>query len=107
MSQTVRFKMLDAVTVTGDGPTFDLDYPSVAAALQMEFSDSPTRIAGTLQGLIDGATFDTIAEVDTDEGYLSGEVINLTLPMLVRKLKFNLGTLTGSSRVSVYFAGRS
>jgi hypothetical protein len=109
MSQTVRFKLLDAVSITGDSNTFDLDYPVFSAGLQLEITGSPTRVAGTLLGLIDGATYDILCEIDTDEGYTSGEVANLTLPMLVRRIKFNVSQIVGGRNptVSAYFAGRS
>ena len=105
--QTVRADLLAAATVTGDGPVYDNVVPFLATALQLEITGAPTRVVVNLQGLISGATYDTLAVLDTDQGYLTGEVVMLQLPVPVRQVKCNLGTLTGGTAptVTAHFAG--
>jgi hypothetical protein len=107
MSQTAAIKLLNAATTTGDGAVFNLAFPQLAAAVQMEVTGSPTRAVASLLALLDGGTWDTICVLDTAQGYVSEEIVNL-FPTPVRQVKANLGTLSGGSNpaVSFYFTSR-
>ncbi len=108
MTQTAAIKLLNATTTTGDGAVFNLAFPQLAAAVQMEVTGSPTRAVVSLLALLDGGTWDTICVLDTAQGYVSGEIVTL-FPTPVRQVKANLGTLSGGTgpTVSFYFASRS
>lgn len=105
---TFAIDLLQAATTTGDGTTYDHVKPFFAAALQLEFTGSPTQVVVNLMGLLNGTTFDTLAVLDTAAGYLSGEIVSLQLPVLARKVKCNIGTLTGGNvpTVTAHFVGR-
>ncbi len=107
MTQTAAIKLLNAATTTGDGAVFNLAFPQFAAAVQMEVTGSPTRATASLLALLDGGTWDTICMLDTAQGYVSGEIVNL-FPTPVRQVKANLGTLSGGTNptVSFYFTSR-
>lgn len=109
MSEAVRTTLLNAATATGDGPEFDNIAPMWAVGLQLVFTGAPSQVVVSLKGLIDGTTYDTIAVVDTAQGYVSGEMLPLTFPIPVRRVKCNLATLSGGSSptVTAYFAGRT
>jgi hypothetical protein len=112
MPQSVQGDLLLNVTVTGDGPIFDNVEPMELTSFQFEFTGSPARVVATIYGLIgNSATWGTLAVIDTLQGYASGQIVSMTWPCLVRKLKVNLGTLTiptsgGVPSVSCRFAGR-
>jgi hypothetical protein len=108
MATTGGATLLNQVTVTGDGSVFKTMYPVLAMALQAEISGSPTACVINVLGLIDGATFDTIATLDVSQGYVSGEISMLTLPVLVKQIKGNIGSLSGGNApsVSLYVAWR-
>jgi hypothetical protein len=105
--QTVRADLLAAATATGDGPVYDNVVPFLATGLQLEITGAPTRVVVSLLGLINGATYDTLAVLDTDQGYVSGEIMMMPLPVTVRQVKCNLGTLTGGTAptVTAHFSG--
>jgi hypothetical protein len=105
--QTVRTRLLDGATGTGDGPVFQAVQPFLYCALQLEITGAPTAVKVSLKGLIDGTTYDTLAVLDTAAGYASGEIVALTMPVGVRNLKCSLDTLTGGTAPSVnaYFVG--
>jgi hypothetical protein len=48
MTQTAAIKLLNAATTTGDGAVFDLSFPQLAAAVQMEVTGAPTRAVASL-----------------------------------------------------------
>lgn len=106
--QTTRTRLLDGATATGDGAVFQAVFPFLYCALQLEFTNVGAAKV-SLKGLIDGATYDTLAVLDTAAGYLSGEIVQLQLPVGVRSLKCSLDTLTptttGTPSVNAYFVG--
>lgn len=108
MSNTVSGDLLKAAAVTGDGPVFANIAPITLGSFQCEFIGAPTRVVVSIKGLIDGGTFDTLLTLDTDEGYLSGEIASLGFPALVRQLKASVDTLTGGTAptVSCHFTAK-
>jgi hypothetical protein len=108
MPQTAAFTLLNAATATGDGSVFNLEFPQLAAAVQAEISGSPTQAVINVMALLNGGTWDTLAVLDTNQGYLSGEIATISYPAPIRQIKGNLGTLTGgtSPSVSLYFTAR-
>jgi hypothetical protein len=109
MAQTGGCTLLNAATATGDGPVVKTMYPVFAVALQAEISGAPAACVVNLLGLIDGSTFDTIATLDISQGYVSGEIVMLPLPVLVKQIKGNVGSLSGgiAPSVSLYVAWRN
>lgn len=110
MSNLVSARLLNGVTATGDGPTLDhLGAPMVPSAVQVEISGAPTRVVVSIKGLLDGSTFDTLLTLDTDEGYVSGEIVAMSWPVGLRHVKASLDTFTGGgsgASVSCYFVAR-
>jgi hypothetical protein len=108
LSQTTAIKLLTAAAVTGDGPVFNLEYPQLAAAVQAEISGAPTQAVINVMGLLDGSTWDTLAVLDINEGYLSGEISALGFPAPIRQVKGNIGALSGGTNpsVSLHFTAR-
>jgi hypothetical protein len=108
MAQTAALTLLNDATATGDGPVFNLEFPQLAAAVQAEIAGTPTQAVINVMALLDGGTWDTLAVLDTDQGYLSGEIATISFPAPIRQVKGNLGTLTGgtSPSVSLYFTAR-
>ncbi|HEY8837229.1 MAG TPA: hypothetical protein VIO16_06005 [Dehalococcoidia bacterium] len=104
---TVRADLLAAASATGDGPVYDNGVPFFAAALQLEFTGAPAQVVVNLYGLIHGTTWALLAVLDTAQGYLAGEVASLQVPVLVRQVKCNLGTLSGGTNptVTAHFTG--
>jgi hypothetical protein len=104
---TVRTDLLLNASATGDGNVYDNVVPFYAAALQLEIAGAPSQAVVTLSGLINGVTFTPLMVLDTAQGYLSGEVAQLQLPVLVRQVKCTLNTLAGGTNPSVtaHFAG--
>jgi hypothetical protein len=108
MTQTAAFRLINAATTTGDGPIFNLEFPHLAAAVQAEITGAPTQAAINVMALLDGGTWDTLAVLDTNQGYLSGEISPLSFPAPIRQIKANIGTLSGGTNptVSLYFTAR-
>jgi hypothetical protein len=108
MTQTAAIKLLNAATTIGDGPVFNLEFPQLAAAVQAEIAGAPTQAVITLMALLDGATWDTLCVLDTSQGYVSGEISSITLPVPVRQIKGNVAALVGGTNPSVflYFTAR-
>lgn len=106
MSETIALRLLDGATTTGDGATVSFIFPMFAATVQAEFPASVTAVKIRVQGLLDGATFGTLATLDTGAGYVSGGIMTLGFPLLVTKIKATVDTLTGNGSVSLYFRGR-
>lgn len=108
MAQIGGGKLLDAVTVTGDGPVLKDPTAMEALAVQAEITGAPTACVINVMGLIDGGTFDTLCTLDINEGYVSGEIAVLQKPVLITQIKGNLATLTGGSgpTVSLYVRWR-
>lgn len=108
MSQTAAFTLLNAAAATGDGPVFNVQFPLLAAAVQAEIFGAPTQAVINVMALLDGGTWDTLAVLDTNQGYVSGEIALISYPAPIRQIKGNLGTLTGGANpaVSVYFTAR-
>ena len=108
MTQTAAFRLLNPATTTGDGPVFNLEFPHLAAAVQAEITGAPTQAVINVMALLDGGTWDTLAVLDTNQGYASGEISPLTFPASVRQIKGNIGTLAGGTNpsVSLYFTAR-
>jgi len=109
MAQTAAIKLLSGAAATGDGAVFKLDFPPLAAAVQAEISGAPTQAVVNVMALLDGGTWDTLAVLDINQGYVSGEICALQLPPLFRQVKGNVGALAGgaSPSVSVYFTARA
>jgi hypothetical protein len=116
MSLTERLRLLLNQTVAGatgsgttqgagDGPIFDMSYAHLAGSVQGEISGNPTACVINIMGLLDGATWDTLAVLDLSQGYVSGEIQTLPYPSTVVKIKANLATLSGGANpsVSCYF----
>jgi hypothetical protein len=101
--------LLNDVTASGDGPALKVMQPIVIEALQAEISGAPAACIVNLLGLIDGSTFDTIATLDISQGYVSGGIVMLPLPVLVKQIKGNVGSLSGgiAPSVSLYVAWRN
>lgn len=108
VAQWVSTRLLDGATATGDGSVFQDVIPLEAVTVQAEITGSPTRVVVSLKGLIGGATYDTLAVLDTAAGYLSGEIVALQIPAGVRTLKASLDTLSGGTNptVTLHFSGR-
>jgi hypothetical protein len=106
MTKTSAIRLLNAATTTGDGPVFNLEFPQLAAAVQAEINGAPTQAVINVMALLDGSTWDTLCVLDTNAGYLSGEISPITFPAPIRQIKGNIGTLTGGTNpsVSLYFA---
>jgi hypothetical protein len=106
MTDTMNVKLLDKASAVGDGNVFSNLVPFRMGSFQVELSGNPSRAVVSLQALLQGGTFDTVATFDTDQGYQSGEIMML-LPLSVVTIKAKLETLTGGSNpsVSAYFAG--
>jgi hypothetical protein len=109
MPQTAAFTLLSAATATGDGPVFNLEFPQLAAAVQAIISGAPTQAVINVMALLNGSTWDTLAVLDTNQGYLSGEIATISFPAPIVQIKGNLGTLTGgtSPSVTLYFTARA
>lgn len=108
MANTVSGDLLKGAAATGDGNVFNNIAPMTLGSFQCEFTGAPTRVVVSIKGLIDGGTFDTLLTLDTDEGYLSGEIVSLSFPTLVRQIKAGLDTLTGGNvpTVSCHFTAK-
>ena len=108
MTQTAAIRLLNAATVPGDGPAFNLEFPQLAAAVQAEIAGAPAQAVVNLMGLIDGGAWDTLCVLDVSQGYVSGEISPVTFPVPVRQIKGNIGALAGgtSPSISLYFAAR-
>jgi hypothetical protein len=108
MTQTVAIRLLNAATVTGDGPAFNLEFPQLAAAVQAEIGGAPAQAVINLMGLLDGGTWDTLCVLDISQGYISGEISPVTFPAPVRQIKGNIGVLAGGTNpsISLYFTAR-
>ena len=108
MTQTAAIRLLNAATVTGDGPAFNLEFPQFAAAVQAEIAGAPAQAVINLMGLLDGGTWDTLCVLDISQGYISGEISQVAFPAPVRQVKGNIGALAGgtSPAVSLYFTAR-
>ncbi len=101
MAQTAALTLLSGATTTGDGPVIDLEFPQLAAAVQAEIFGATTQAVINVMALLDCGTWDTLAVLDTSQGYLSGEITTIRYPAPVRQIKANLGTLSGGSSPSV------
>jgi hypothetical protein len=108
MNQTAAIRLLNAATTTGDGPVFNLEFPQLAAAVQAEIAGAPTQAVINVMALLDGGTWDTLAVLDTSQGYVSGDISPVAFPAPIRQIKGNVGTLTGGTNpsVSLYFTAR-
>jgi hypothetical protein len=108
MTQTVAIRLLSAAAATGDGPVFNLEFPQLAAAVQAEISGAPTQAVINVMALLDGGTWDTLAVLDINQGYVSGEISALSIPTPLRQVKGNIGALAGGTNptVSLYFTAR-
>jgi hypothetical protein len=95
------FSLLDGATFTGDGPIFDNGVAMKSGAVQAEISGAPSSCIINIMAMLPrSSTFDTIAVLDTREGYFSGEIVPLQ-PVPGTKFKANLAALTGGINPSV------
>jgi hypothetical protein len=108
MTQTAAITLLSAAAATGDGPVFNLEFPQLAAALQAEIAGAPTQAVINVMALLDGGTWDTLAVLDVNQGYVSGEISAINVPTPIRQVKGNIGALAGGTHpsVSLYFTAR-
>ena len=108
MTQTAAIRLLNAAASTGDGPVFNLEFPQLAAAVQAEIAGAPALAVINVMALLDGGTWDTICVLDTNQGYVSGEISPITFPAPIRQIKGNIGALAGGTNpsVSLYFTAR-
>jgi len=108
MTQTAAIRLLNAVTTTGDGPVFNLEFPQLAAAVQAEIAGAPTQAVINVMALLDGANWDRLRVLDTSQGYISGEISPIAFPAPIRQIKGNIGVLAGGTNpsVSLYFTTR-
>ncbi len=108
MSQTAAITLLNGATTAGDGPVFNLEFPQLAAAVQAEINGAPSQAVINVMAMLDGGTWDTLAVLDTNQGYASGEISAISFPAPIRQVKANVGTLSGGTNptVSLYFAAR-
>ena len=106
--QTLTGKLLNAVTVVGVGPEISGIGPVALGSFAAEWTGSPTRVVVTIKGIIDGSTYDTLVVIDSDQGYTSGEIVFMSFPTMVRRVKASLDVLTGGSSptVSCYMSTR-
>lgn len=105
MSETVRLTLLAGATAIGDGPVFDLDYPYISAAWQIEYPNgTPGTLTGSILGLIDGSTYGTLATFS--QATANGAITALTYPLVVRKLKANISAISPGAVVNLYLALR-
>lgn len=115
MPQTTYMRLLSGQTVAGasgsgmtqgagDGPICSLIYPHMAASVQVEITGNATACVVNIMGLLDGSTWSILSVLDISQGYISGELQELTFPAVIRYVKANLATLTGTgTSVSCYF----
>jgi hypothetical protein len=94
--------LLNEVTASGDGPVLKVMQPIVIEAIQAEISGDPAACVINLLGLIDGLTFDTIATLDVNQGYVSGGIVMLPARMRLRQIKGNVSALSAGASVSLY-----
>jgi hypothetical protein len=108
MSLTAAITLLNNATTAGDGPVFNLEFPQLAAAVQAEITGAPSQAVINVMAMLDGSTWDTLAVLDTSQGYASGEISAISFPAPIRQVKGNVGTLSGGTNptVSLYFAAR-
>lgn len=108
MTQTAAIRLLNSASANGDGPTFNLEFPQLAAAAQAEIFGAPAACVINVMALIDGGTWDTLCVLDINEGYVSGEISPISFPAPIRQIKGNIGALSGGSNPSVnlYFTAR-
>lgn len=118
MAETVRLTLLNQAIAAGatgagliqgagDGPIFQLDYPFIAAAWQIEFpTGAPSALAGSILGLIDGQTWGSLATFDQTP--TSGKITAFAYPFCVRAIKANIASITVGSggAVNLFFSGR-
>lgn len=119
MTETVRFTLLQNATVpgaigtgllvpgAGDGPIFNMDWPYIAAAWQIEFpGGAPAALSGSILGLIDGNTWGSLATFT--QATASGLITAFTYPLVVRAIKANIASITvgAGGGVNLFFAGR-
>lgn len=118
MAETVRFTLLNNATAAGavgsgftqgagDGPIFNLDFPFIAAAWQIEFPNgAPGTLTGSLLGLIDGNTWGQLGTFTVP--MTSGLITAFTYPLCIRAIKANIATFAAGSGggVNLFFAGR-
>lgn len=102
MSANIR--LLDNVSVTGDGATINMIVPQSAAAIQAEIFGGPTACVIKLLGLLDGTTFDTLSVLDITNGYISGKIIQFPEPKMFRQVKGTVSSLTSGCSVSLYLS---
>ena len=105
----ISAKLLLNTTSTGDGSIVNFIQPVTVASFQCELFGAPTRAQVNIMGILDGATFDTLAVMDTAQGYLSGEIVTFNFPIAVRTVKANIGVLSGGTNpaVSCYMNARA
>lgn len=112
MALTNRMRLLDNASATGasgtgqtrgagDGPLFNLMYPVLGACVQAEAIGGTTAYKILIMAKLDGATWATIATLDTGAGYTNGAMNQLTLPGPILEVKANLNSITGTG-VSCY-----
>lgn len=107
MAPPIKRNLLEARTSLGLGPEWTPDFGAViAASLQAEWSGDPKRIVIAVRALLDGETRDTLCVLDTANGYVNGEIVNLILPVGIEKIRAELVTLDGASAVSLYLRAR-
>jgi hypothetical protein len=108
MTQTAAIRLLNGAAATGDGPVFNLEFPHLAAAVQVEIFGVPTACVINVMALIDGGTWDTLCVLDVNQGYVSGEISPISFPAPIRQVKGNIGALSGgtSPSVNLYFTAR-
>jgi|SRR6185437_13094033 len=100
--------LLAAAAAVGNGAVFRHAYGLLLGCVQLEITGAPTQVVVSIHALLDGATYDTLLTLDTNEGYVSGEIVPISFPVQVRDIYASLDTLTGgtSPTVSCYFQGK-
>ena len=109
MAPGLQGLLLNAAAATGDGPVLDDGAAHGFGSFQMEITGAPTRVAVTISGIINTSqTWGVLAVLDTAQGYIAGQIVSLTFPVSVRKIKAHLDTLTGgtSPTVTLHYAAR-
>ncbi len=110
MSDAWNGRLLNGVSAAGNGPV--LSNPGrgvVFGSFQLEVTGAPTRVVVSVHALVGGATFDTLLTLDTDQGYVAGEIASMNLPTVVEQIYASLDTLTGgvNPTVTCHFSARS
>lgn len=103
---TAVTNLLRAVTTTGDGDIYNALLAPLAASVQAEITGAPSVCVINVMGMISGSTWDTLAVLDITQGYISGELQPLTLPVGVTQFKGNVGALSGGATVTLHLATR-